>query len=158
MNNLGEYRVETPYYLLGFDATTEHAGPLAGMSVKVDGDIVLPEKTKGSPAFIRSRDRVINAATIRWIDTHDLEAGMIIVHHDDEATEITGSMAVEAIMLLRPSALEGKRMKWVRRAWMRHNLIGHPLLMLLALVGRVDLGLKVHEATVPRPIAWLARR
>lgn len=108
--------------------------------------------------FIRSRDRIIHVDTIRWIDTRDLEAGLIVVHHDGEQTEITGSLAVEAILQLRPSALEGKRMRWVKRAWMKHNLIGHPLLMLLSLIGRVDLGLKIHEATVPRPIAWLARR
>ena len=109
------------------------------------------------PCFIRSRDRIIRADTIRWIDTRDLVAGMIVVHHDDQQTEITGSLAVEAILLLRPSALEGKRMKWVKRAWMKHNLLGHPLLMLCALLDRVDLGLRIHEATVPRPIAWLMR-
>lgn len=110
-----------------------------------------------APGFIRSRDRIIRVDTIRWIDTRDLEAGMIVVHHDDQQTEITGSLAIEAILVVRPSALEGKRMKWVKRAWMKHNLIGHPLLMLCALLGRVDLGLRIHEATVPRPIAWLAR-
>jgi hypothetical protein len=107
--------------------------------------------------FIRSRDRVINVSDIRWIDLQDLEAGLIVVHHGDQKTEITGSLAVEAVMLLKPSALEGRRLKWVKRAWLKHNLIGHPMLMTLALLGRVDLGLKIHEATVPRPISWLAR-
>jgi hypothetical protein len=107
--------------------------------------------------FIRSRDRIINVADIRWIDLRDLEAGLIVVHHGDQETEITGSLAVEAVMLLKPSALEGRRLKWVKRAWLKHNLIGHPMLMIFALLGRVDLGLKIHEATVPRPIDWLAR-
>jgi hypothetical protein len=92
------------------------------------------------------------------MDTTDLEAGMIIVHHDGQKSEITGSMAIEAIMQLKPSALEGKRLKWVKRAWMKHNFLGHPLLMFFALVGRVDIGLRIHEATVPRPVAWLGRR
>lgn len=113
--------------------------------------------------FIRSRTRIINSESIRWIDLNDLEAGMIVVHHEDGQggmiqSEITGSMAVEAVMQLKPSALEGHRLKWVRRAWMKHNLIGHPLLMLFALLGRVDIGLKIHEATVPRPIAWMGRK
>lgn len=111
-----------------------------------------------APRFIRARDRLISIESIRWIDTADLEAGLIVVHHDGEESEISGTLAVEAILQLKPSALEGRRLRWLRRAWLLHNLVGHPLLMLLALLGRVDLGLRVHEATVPTPIAWLARR
>jgi hypothetical protein len=107
--------------------------------------------------FIRSCDRLIHADSIRWIDLAALEAGTIVVHHDDRRTVISGSAAIEALLVLRPSALEGKRLRWVRRAWMLHNLVGHPLLMLLALVGRVDLGLRVHEATVPRPLGFRPR-
>ena len=145
-----------PYCMAAAGAGAEFCQPFVHA---VPSERVRERKVKmPKPIFIRSRDAVINTIAIDWIDIRDLEAGMIVVHHDGKATEITGSLAVECIMQLKPSALEGKRMKWVRRGWMKHNLLGHPLLMILALLGRVDLGLKIHEATVPRPIAWLGRR
>lgn len=63
----------------------------------------------------------------------------------------TNSYAIELIMQVKPSALEGKRMKWAKHAWAFHNLIGHPFMQLLALFGFYDLAIKVHDKTIPRP-------
>lgn len=54
-------------------------------------------------------------------------------------------------MVVKPSALEGQRLKWPKRAWMIHNLIGHPGMQLLALLGYYDLAMRLHEITIPRP-------
>ncbi len=54
-------------------------------------------------------------------------------------------------MRLDPAFFEGRRFRWVRSSWALHNLVGHPLLQLLAWVGHTPLGLRVHDATVPRP-------
>ena len=59
--------------------------------------------------------------------------------------------AIDAVMALRPSALEGKRLRWARHAWALHNLVGHPLLQLLVWLGQTKLGMAVHDGTVPRP-------
>lgn len=63
--------------------------------------------------------------------------------------ELTGPNALEAAAVLRPSVIEGKRMRFARHAWAVHNLIGHPVMQLLAFFKLYDKALAVHEATVP---------
>jgi len=58
--------------------------------------------------------------------------------------------AIDVVMALRPSALEGRRMRFARHAWAVHNLVGHPLLQVLVWLGARRLGMAVHEGTVPR--------
>lgn len=43
------------------------------------------------------------------------------------------------------------RLRLAKRAWLVHNLVGHPLMQLLALFGCYRKAFAVHEATVPRP-------
>jgi hypothetical protein len=62
-----------------------------------------------------------------------------------------GIHVIEAIMLLCPQLLEGQRMRWARHAWAVHNLIGHPLMQLLAFFGAHRTALWVHDITVPKP-------
>jgi hypothetical protein len=54
-------------------------------------------------------------------------------------------------MALRPSCLEGKRLRWAKNKWLLHNVVGHPMMQGLAMLGLYDLAFKVHEATVPMP-------
>ena len=43
------------------------------------------------------------------------------------------------------------RVSIARGAWAVHNLVGHPLMQILAWLGERELALAVHDATVPRP-------
>jgi hypothetical protein len=65
---------------------------------------------------------------------------------------VSGLPALEFVMAEAPHLLEGvpgaRRGKW---AWAAHNLIGHPLMQLLAFAGLRDLAFRVHDATVPWP-------
>jgi hypothetical protein len=56
-------------------------------------------------------------------------------------------------MRLCPSYLEGKQLKYVKHAWSIHNLLGHPLMQLLAWVKLTKWGMKVHDITIPAPKA-----
>lgn len=101
--------------------------------------------------FVRADHSLIAVDRIRSIDTSQIERLEIVIHHDHGSDVATEANAIDALMLLRPSAIEGRRLRWARHAWAVHNLIGHPLLQICAWFGHVKLGLKIHDATVPRP-------
>ena len=105
-----------------------------------------------SPAFILADSTVINVDNIAYIDTINLESLKIRLVHKDGAISIASSIkAIEILMLLKPSALEGRKLKWKRHMWAFHNLVGHPVMQLLALAGFRELAIKVHDMTVPKP-------
>lgn len=63
----------------------------------------------------------------------------------------TGNDAIEAVMALKPSALEGRGLKWNKNAWVLHNLVGHPGMQLLAWMGFYKSAIRFHDWTTPRP-------
>ena len=67
-------------------------------------------------------------------------------------SEETGQAAIDLAVRFGPQVLEGNsEFKFAKRAWMFHNFIAHPIMQLLALFGLSKLGLKIHDATIPRP-------
>ncbi len=60
--------------------------------------------------------------------------------------------AIEFALATKPSVLESRRLRWPRFAWAVHNLVGHPLMQLLAFVKAYRLAFLVHDGTVPRPV------
>ena len=103
------------------------------------------------PTFLRAGPRLIHRDAVRWVDCARIEQLVVIVHHAGGSEALQGQDAIDAVMALRPSALEGKRLRWARHAWALHNLVGHPLLQLLVWLGQTKLGMAVHDGTVPRP-------
>jgi hypothetical protein len=63
---------------------------------------------------------------------------------------LEGQEALDLVMQIQPSALEGKRLRFARHAWTFHNLVAHPALQVLSWLGMTRLGFKIHDATVPR--------
>lgn len=104
------------------------------------------------PGFVRVGERLLRASAITSVDTTRLEDLEVTVHHEDGKFRASGSDAIDVVMALRPSALEGRRLRFARRAWAVHNLVGHPLMQALAWVGLRELGLWVHDATAPRAL------
>ena len=95
---------------------------------------------------------VISRINVLAIDTTDLEDLRIVLttlSHGD--VEVHGIQAIEAVMLLKPSALESRRLRWVKRAWSIHNIIGHPLMQILAWFRMYKAAMAVHDFTVPKP-------
>lgn len=60
--------------------------------------------------------------------------------------------AIELGMLIKPSVLESRRLRWPRWTWVLHNVVGHPALQVLALFKLYKWAFWVHDATVPRPL------
>ena len=103
------------------------------------------------PLFLKVQHYLIPYALIESINTEALDKGHVTVFTKDKAYIALGNDAIEVIMAVKPSALEGRRLKWNKNAWMVHNLIGHPLMQLLAMVGLKHAAIRVHDSTVPRP-------
>ena len=117
-------------------------------------------------------DGIVNIHHILAIDITNIETGTIIVttpllicqstnidHNYVNTTSssckdytVSGFAALELVWLLKPSALEGKRLTWQKNSWIIHNLIAHPLMQLLALVGLYKQAIWIHDITVPKPI------
>lgn len=94
---------------------------------------------------------MLSVDRISRVDYSRIETLVLVVVHDGQQTVIEGIDALEAAMLLNPACLEGKRLRWARRAWLVHNLVGHPVMQILTLLGMRQLGLHIHDATVPKP-------
>jgi hypothetical protein len=103
--------------------------------------------------FVRlGRDRVIAVDQILAIDCSQLERYQIVVRlRSGESVGLVGQPAFDLVMAVKPSAFEGKRFRFARHAWAFHNLVAHPLLQVLAWLGKSQLGFRIHDATVPKP-------
>ncbi len=75
-----------------------------------------------------------------------------IVFHDLSTLMVWEQEAIDLAMRFGPHVLEGyPEFKFAKNAWAFHNLIAHPLMQILAFFGLTKLGLRVHDATIPRP-------
>lgn len=106
----------------------------------------------GKPVgFVKAGDDIIPVERIRRINIKDVEQQSITLYTDDGEYEAKGFDAIEAVMLLKPSALEGRRLKWKKGAWAFHNLVGHPTMQVLAWLGFYKQAIRVHDRTTPAP-------
>lgn len=108
--------------------------------------------------MVKNDDGAWLAAELIELDTRELDALRLRALHPSAGWLLfEGIHAVECALMVKPSILEGRRaIKWAKRAWVIHNLIGHPLMQLLCLLGARSLGLWVHDATVPGILFWRA--
>lgn len=103
--------------------------------------------------FLLLGDQLVNASDIDRIDFSRIDELTILVHlKDHPVIVVLGIQAIDLLMAIKPSALESRRLRWYRHAWAAHNLIGHPLMQLLAFFKQYKLAMRVHDLTVPRPI------
>lgn len=103
--------------------------------------------------FAKSETLVFDLDTIMWANFDKIEDLIVIVKlYDGKEIEVSGIDAIEVAMLVKPSVLESKRLRWVKFAWMIHNIIGHPVMQLLAFFGFYRAAFWVHDKTVPRPV------
>jgi hypothetical protein len=74
----------------------------------------------------------------------------IVVMRDGQRIEVRDIDAIDLAYLIKPSALEGKRLAFARHAWAIHNLFAHPLMQVLAFFKAYKRAMWVHDITVPR--------
>lgn len=104
-----------------------------------------------SPA-IKAGNFLIPAGRVRSINIERIEEQIVVVERDDGIKHIAeGFDAIEIVMQMKPSALEGRRLKWQRGAWAFHNFVAHPAMQILVWLGRKKAAIRLHDRTTPRP-------
>lgn len=103
--------------------------------------------------YLKINDILYSHCSIRKIDCKDLEKLIIYVHLIyGEILKVEGLNAIEIVMQARPSIIEGKRFKFKKFSWMMHNLIGHPMMQMFALMRLYKVAIWIHDVTIPKPL------
>lgn len=104
------------------------------------------------PRFIKANDLIIPIDSIEEVSIPDIENGMIDIHYGGgKVARAYGFDAIEAVMSLKPGALEGRRLRWKSGVWAFHNLFAHPALQILAWLGFKKAAVALHDSTTPIP-------
>jgi hypothetical protein len=101
--------------------------------------------------FIYADNLVLNRDCITYIDVSRIQDLEATIAHENGVVTVYGIQAIEAVMALKPSALEGRRLRWAKRAWALHNLVGHPAMQLLSFLRLYKCAMWIHDITVPTP-------
>lgn len=102
--------------------------------------------------FVKAGDTIIRLADIETIDMAEIEQGLLRVSHKGQVSEARDFDAFEILMLLHPSAIEGRRLRWAKNAWAFHNLVAHPLMQVMVWLGFKKRAIWLHDVTVPKPL------
>jgi hypothetical protein len=106
-----------------------------------------------SDNFVKIENFLISKDEISLIDISKIEnLEVSVTLKNGTVLETKDILALELIMQIKPSAFEGKRLKWPKFVWIIHNLIGHPLTQIFALFKMYKLAFWIHDATVPKPL------
>lgn len=106
----------------------------------------------GRPAFLKAGEELVPLSSVTRLEIGEVERDVVtVVQEGGRVLQARGFDAVEAVMLTRPSALEGRRLRWRKGAWALHNLLAHPAMQVLAWFGHGRLGVRLHDATTPTP-------
>lgn len=106
---------------------------------------------KHRPFFAKAGARVFALDEIAEADFSGIEElRATVTLKSGTVVQAEGIEALELAMQVKPSVVEGRRMAYARRAWWVHNMLGHPLMQLLAAFGAYRLAFRVHDGTVPQ--------
>jgi len=102
------------------------------------------------PLVLKAGDDLIPYWKIVRVDITGVEDDVVVIHTEDGTYYALGFDAVEAVMCLRPSALEGRRFRWRSGAWALHNTVGHTGTQILAWLGYKRAAVRFHDWTTPK--------
>lgn len=101
---------------------------------------------------LKAGDDLIPMENIERISIADIEHEIVRIETKTGMVyEARGFDAIEAVMALKPSALEGRRLRWHKHAWAFHNMIGHPVMQIMAWLGFKKAAIRFHDYTTPTP-------
>lgn len=102
--------------------------------------------------YIKIKNIIYGCEVIKSVDCKEIENLTIkVTLFSGDEIIVEGLDAIEVVMQVKPSIVEGKRFKFRKGAWIVHNLLAHPIMQMLSLIGCYKLALWIHEITVPRP-------
>ena len=101
--------------------------------------------------FIKTTDHLIPVNSVIDVDISMIEHGEVTITTKKTSYKAYGFDAIEAVMLLKPSALEGKSFRWQKNAWAFHNFFGHPIVQILSWMGLKKQAVQFHDWTTPTP-------
>lgn len=108
---------------------------------------------KNSDQFLKSENVIFKRDDISSIDCSNVEElKLTVLLSSGISIPVEGIHALELIMQVKPSMLEGRRIKGYKASkikWFLHNMLGHPLLQLFALLRLYKIAFWIHEVTVP---------
>lgn len=105
-----------------------------------------------APLCIKAGTMLLPFEDVARVDISGLERGLVGVHMKDKSShKARGFDAIEAVMVLKPSAVEGLRLRWRPHAWAFHNLCAHPLVQIMAWCGWKRAAVRFHDWTTPAP-------
>ena len=100
--------------------------------------------------FVTLHDSLIPVDNITHVDISDLDNDHVVVvtHHGEY--HAYGFDAIEVVLAVKPSAVEGRRnIRFKKGAWAFHNIVGHPLMQILVWIGFTKAAISVHDLTTP---------
>lgn len=100
---------------------------------------------------VKAGNDLIPIIWVEEIDIETIEQGFITIKANGKTYESRGFDAIETVMIFKPSALEGRRLKWRKNAWFFHNMVAHPIVQILASLGFKRQAVRFHDWTTPTP-------
>lgn len=103
--------------------------------------------------FVKTDTTVVRISDISYVDYANIadKRKVIIFTNLGDMHTATGILAIEVLMKIMPSALEGKRLMWNKLDWCVHNVIAHPIMQILAFFKMYKMAFWVHDFTIPKP-------
>ena len=103
------------------------------------------------PIVLQAQNDLIPLDEVRRINLDRFEQGEVdIITFENITYTAYGLDAIEAVWAVKPSASEGRRLRWKKGAWAFHNVVAHPLMQVLAWLGMTHHAIWLHDVTTPR--------
>lgn len=108
---------------------------------------------KDSYDFLKVNNFIFRKDEIASLDCSRIEELIVeVTLKNGVVTTAIDIQALELIMQTKPSAFEGKRLKWAKFSWFIHNIFAHPLTQIFALFKCYKIAFWIHDVTVPKPL------
>jgi hypothetical protein len=104
------------------------------------------------PLVLKAGNDLVPFWDIRSLQIDDIEHEVVVLATFSGHTYTAeGFDAIEAVMALKPSLLEGRRLRWRKGAWLFHNIVAHPIVGILSIFRLGRLAIRFHDWSTPRP-------
>lgn len=109
------------------------------------------DRVRNGPMILKAGSTLIPFRDVRFVDISEIDNRIAkITTYSGDVYEARGFDAVEAVWAMKPSAIEGKRLRFKKNGWAFHNLVGHPVMQILAWMGFRKAAIRFHDYTTPQ--------